>query len=207
MIHTWDVQHGTTTPLRSIAGHKQSVACIASRGGALATAALDGTVREWDLRQGSSTPVITIQSPPLRRGGRAQMRCVMFDPEGTTLVCGSTYPDLLLFSRVAGKPLSAVQVDATPQALGSGTGEILVAGASSRMTSYNYLGMKRSDVSCCCCDDVLDTGKVVGRIQCSGSAMYGLAVCPESGMVLACGAGGVLDVLYDGSVVGSRSCA
>lgn len=97
-------------------------------------------MREWDLRQGSASPVTTIQAPALRRGGRAQMRCVMFDPEGTTLVCGSTYPDLLLFSRVAGKPLSAVQVDATPQALGSVAGEVLVAGASARLASYNYLG-------------------------------------------------------------------
>lgn len=138
MIHIWDMQH--RAPLRSIAGHKQSVTSVAMRGGCLATAALDGTVREWDLRVGGSSPVTTIQAPVLRRGGRAQMRCVMFDPEGTTLVCGSTYPDLLLFSRVAGKPLTAVQVDAMPQALGCVAGEIVVGGASARLTSYNFMG-------------------------------------------------------------------
>lgn len=88
-----------------------------------ATASLDGTVREWDLRSNTGTPTTTIQAPMQRgsagRGGRAQMRCVLYDPEGTTLVCGSSYPGLMLYSRVAGKPLSAVTIDAIPQVGGA----------------------------------------------------------------------------------------
>lgn len=176
-MHVWDVDAANSTaPLVSIAGHKQGITALALRSNIAATASLDGTVREWDLRSNTGKPTTTIQAPMQRsssagRGVRAQMRCVLYDPEGTTLVCGSSFPDLLLYSRVAGKPLSAVPIEAIPQvcgwgcaaggdvlqggmcrdgrqpcvvntqALGSVAGEIVVAGATSQLVSFNYLGM------------------------------------------------------------------
>ncbi len=84
-----------------------------------------------------------------------------------------------------------------------------MAGISSLLVSYNYLGMSCASQTVLCCTPLIVhtpniIGKVVGKARCSASAFYGMDVCPETGMVLASGTGGSLDVASMGTLVGGR---